>query len=273
MFVSAPGGITGPDRKIRICGLHSGEYRLNVISQTPAAAPDFFGTAMVVISDKDENQIVVAASPRIPVPGEVVWDGAPPEPPVASTLLINLRPIARAPFAAELNPPRSPIPGKFSFEGMFVDDYAAQIQGVPASAYLKDVTYGDRSVQYAPMRPGTTTGEATLRVILARDGGKISAKVADKDGNPIADSSVVILPASAASEATLAAEMISGQVDQNGAWSTNMLAPGKYYLLATQAPVLKSPEIVGKLWLARSKAREVEITPGATVQVTLPPLD
>jgi hypothetical protein len=273
MFVGAPGGTTGPDRKIRICGLHPGEYRLTVNSQTPAAAPDFFGTAMVVISDKDEDQIVVAASPRIPVPGQVDWDGAPPEPPVTSNLTINVQPIARAPFAGELNPPRSPIPGKFSFEGLFVDDYASQIRGVPAGAYLKDVTYGDRSVLYEPLRPGTATGEATLRVILARDGGKISTKVADKDGNPVADVNVVILPESAASEAALAARMVSGQADQNGAWSSAQLAPGKYYVLATQGPVLKSPEIVNKLWLARSKAKEVDLAPGASAQVTLSPLD
>ena len=273
MFVGAPGGVTGPDRKIRICGLHSGEYRLTAYLETSPAAPDFFGTAMVVISDKDEDQIVLAASPRVPVPGQVDWDGAPPEPPVTSNLLIDVRPIARTPFGSELNSPRPPIPGKFSFENMFVDDYAAQIRNVPAGAYLKEVTYGDRSVLYEPLRPGTAAGEATLRVILARDGGKISAKVADKDGNPVADANVVILPESAASEAVLAAQMVSGQVDQNGAWTTNMLAPGKYYVLATQGPVLKSPEIVNKLWLARSKAKEVDLAPGATAQVTLSPLD
>jgi len=271
MFVSAPGGVTGPDRKIRICGLHSGEYRLTVHSEM--RAPDFFGTAMVVIADKDENQIVVVASPRIAVPGQVDWDGAPPEPPVTSNLLIDVRPIARALFSVELDSPRSPIPGKFSFEGLFMDDYAAEIRNVPAGAYLKDVTYGDRSVLYEPLRPGTATGEAALRVILARDGGKISTKVADKDGNPVADANVVILPESAASEAVLAAQMVSGQADQNGAWSSSQLAPGKYYVLATQAPVLKSPEIVNKLWLARSKAKEVDLAPGATSQVTLPPLD
>jgi hypothetical protein len=273
MFVGAPGGVTGPDGKIRICGLHSGEYRLTVISQTPAAAPDFFGTAMVVISDKDENQVVVAPSPRISVPGEVGWAGAPPEPAVTSNLIINVRPIARAPFGGELNPERPPIPGKFSFENTFVDDYAAEIRNVPAGAYLKDITYGDRSVLYEPLRPGSATGEATLRVILARDGGKISAKVADKDGNPVADSNLVILPESAASEVALAARMVSGQADQNGAWSSGQLPPGKYYVVATKGPVLKSPEIVTKFWQARSKAKEVDLAPGATAQVTISPLD
>jgi hypothetical protein len=41
----------------------------------------------------------------------------------------------------------------------------------------------------------------------------------------------------------------------------------------TQGPVLKSPEIVNQLWLARSKAKEVDLAPGATAQVTLPALD
>jgi len=65
-----------------------------------------------------------------------------------------------------------------------MDEYAVQVNGVPAGAYIKDVTYDVHSVLREPLRLGTAVGEVSLRIVLARDGGSISAKVADKDGNP-----------------------------------------------------------------------------------------
>ena len=48
-------------------------------------------------------------------------------------------------------------------------------------------------------------------------------------------------------------------------------APGKYFVLATDAEVDKSPESIGKLWNARNRAKEIEVGPNATVNVTLEP--
>ena len=153
-----------------------------------------------------------------------------------------------------------------------MDEYALQVNGVPAGVYLKDVTYDGHSVLREPLRLGTALGEAGLRIVLARDGGSINAKVADKDGNPAADAYVVVIPASSSSEAMLAAAMLSGQTDQTGAWSSAVLPPGKYFVIASQLPVDKSPECIGKLQRSRNKAEEVEISPRSAVQVTLAPI-
>ena len=49
------------------------------------------------------------------------------------------------------------------------------------------------------------------------------------------------------------------------------LPPGKYYVLATDLPVDKSPECIGKLALSRSKAQEVDLGANGSAQVTLAP--
>jgi hypothetical protein len=271
MYMSSPGGVTGPDGKLRICDLHPGDYTITVHSLAPGPVPPFFGIAAVSIIDEDVDKIFVAARPRMTVPGEVVWEGTPPDPPVPSTLSVYARPITRAPFRGEAGSSRPSIPGQFSLDNLLMDEYAVQVNGVPAGAYIKDITYDVHSVLREPLRLGTAVGEVSLRIVLARDGGSISAKVADKDGNPVADAYVVVIPASSSSEAMLAAAMLSGQTDQTGAWSSAVLPPGKYHVIASQLPVDKSPECIGKLQRSRNKAAEVEIGRGATVQVTLAP--
>ena len=105
---------------------------------------------------------------------------------------------------------------------------------------------------------------------MARDGGYVSAKVADKDGNPVPDSYVLIMPSSVTSESALASNLISGQTDQNGVYSSDMLAPGKYLVLASSAAVDSTPDSIGKLLRSRSHAQEVEIAANGTAQITLP---
>jgi hypothetical protein len=50
-----------------------------------------------------------------------------------------------------------------------------------------------------------------------------------------------------------------------------VLAPGKYYALATPFDVNKSPESIAKLWLARSRAEEISLGPSGSASVTLTP--
>jgi hypothetical protein len=69
--------------------------------------------------------------------------------------------------------------------------------------------------------------------------------------------------------------MVTGRTDQNGTWSSAVLAPGKYEVIAPGLPsgvaVDRSPETLGKLLRARSKAQEVDLAASASAQVTLTP--
>jgi hypothetical protein len=61
------------------------------------------------------------------------------------------------------------------------------------------------------------------------------------------------------------------QADVENGWSEAVkpLPPGKYLALACDLEMDGTAEPVLKLWRARSKATEVEIGAGATVQLTL----
>ena len=269
-YTAAPHGNSNPDGTARICDLHPGEYELSVSEYTsggPAGATQF-GSTIVTIGDRDVAGVRVALRPKIPVKGEVVFDGPAPEPPLTAKLGVDLQAITRTERASA----QPTIPGEFDFgDGLVTDEFGLDISRVPASIYVKDVTYGDRSILYGTLQVGRAMGNAGLKIVLGRDGGTVSARVADKDGNPTADCTVVVMPATAPSEAVFAAMLITGKTDQSGAWSTATLAPGKYFALASNDTIDRSPEMISKLWKGRNRAEEVEIAPNGKASVTLTP--
>jgi hypothetical protein len=265
-FVGAPGGKPGPDGRIRICELPPGDYDLTVIrfSTSGRASQEALGSTLVTIADRDIANARVTAAPQVPVAGEVVWDGAPPEKPIDANLSMDLQSMTRTIYGSA----KSTVPGEFSIDGLAPDEYSIRLRGLPSGLYVKDIEYGGHSVRDKGLPVGSTA-EAKLRLVVARDGGSVAARVADKDGNPVGNCYVALLPASAGSEAALAAELQSGQTDQNGAWTSPTIPPGKYYVFATEAEIDRSPETIGKLWRMRTRLQEADLGASGTARATL----
>jgi len=157
-----------------------------------------------------------------------------------------------------------------------MDEYRFMLPPVPlvgTNVYVKDVTYGDHSVLREPFRPGSAAGDQRLRIIVAHDGGKVKASVEDREGKKLADHYVIVLPKDVRGEAELADTTVSGQTDQNGAWTSATIAPGKYYVLASRTPFDRTPETIALLWGARDKGKEIEIAAGATVEAATSPVN
>jgi len=268
-YVAQPGGKTGPDGKFRLCDLHPGDYELTIYAYgSLGMGATQFNSAVISVGDRDIKGIRLGLRPKIPIAGEVVIDGPPPETPIEAKLRIDTEALTRT----ERGSAQASIPGEFAFEGgLLMDQYGVTFNGVPPGMYVKDVTYGGRSILNKPLPVGTAIGDAGLRVTLARDGGSVAARVADKDGAPVADCTAVVLPSTAASEAEFAALMRNGLTDAAGKWSSATIAPGKYIALATRDAVNRSPEVISKLWKARTRGTEFEITAGGKPTVTLEP--
>lgn len=265
-YMGMPGGKVPADGKVRLCELYPADYELEVTHWGgPMEGPDFLGILPVTISDRDIAGARVTALPKIPLPGEVELYGGAPATPLETELTIDLRSLTRTIYPTA----KSYIPGQFSFDGLVPDEYSLEVRGLPAGYYLKDVTYGGQSVLRRSLRIGSAPADAALRLVVARDGGHIAAKVANGGGNPVGNANVLLIPASAGSEAELAAFLQSGVTDQNGTWTSGALAPGKYFALASPDAMDKSPESIGKLWRAHTQAEEIELQPNQTAQVSL----
>lgn len=272
MFAAGRWGVAGPDGKYRICGLVPGSYRAGAFD---TYAPEKANRALVSfdITDRDIRNLDLTISPGLTVKGEVVWDGEEPAQPVETRIGVSLTPMLRSPIANERPYARVGLPGTFAISGLLPTDYNVHVNIVnDPSLYIKDISYAGKSVQYEPLRVGSTAGDMGLRVTIGRDGGKLSARVADKEGNPLADMRVIVLPASISSEAMLEAAIVSGQTNQAGQYQTRALRPGKYLVLATDDRIDSTPECIDSLWRSRTRFQEVELAPNGTAQVTLSPV-
>jgi protocatechuate 3,4-dioxygenase beta subunit len=109
-------------------------------------------------------------------------------------------------------------------------------------------------------------------VVLARDGATVSARVTDKDGAPVRDIPVLLLPVDAATPAVVQAAMVTGATDQQGQYTSQTIAPGKYYVVATDSRIDATPECIDRLWRSRNKFTETSIAPNAATQLTLTPV-
>lgn len=261
-----PAATTGADGRFRVCELSSGTYRISTSDDTSGA----YGATSVSIVDRDVSKVVVDASLRIRIAGEVVWADAASSTSNSGRVMIQLNPMDRAPLKGEDLLARVQVPGKFQYDAVLVGEYWLQMGGISKSTYLKDARYGSQSVLGLPLRAGSEIGDATLRVTLATDGGTVTVKATDNKGNPLPDTSICVLPSTYASDAQLATAAVIGRTDQNGIWKSEMLAPGKYYALATDQSLAELfPERVTALRNALTHATELDLSKGSSQMITV----
>jgi hypothetical protein len=185
-------------------------------------------------------------------------------------VVVALQELGRIGLPGEQSSAVVSIPSEFVLANVFLGDYIARPAVNSTSIYVRDVFYGANSVLRDPLQ--ISGGPGDLRVVLARDGGAIAAKVANKDGNPVPDIKVVIMPAVVRSEADLPNAWALGETDQDGTYSYGPLRPGKYLVFATAARVDRSVESVNRVWNARSHLETIELGPNGHVQVNLTPV-
>jgi hypothetical protein len=267
-IVVQPRIVPGDGGKIRICDLHQGGYWLKTYSA--GDNPNDHAIEYVSIGDKDVSGIEVNTPRQFPVEGKVVWDGKAPDDPVSAQIEVGITSTIGE-FGNVSVHPSGTIPLDFALP-VSNHGYILAVAKIPAGAFVKDVTYGGRSILNQVFEPGASAAFDGLRIVLAGDGGRVSLRAADKDGNAVADATVVIMPTNATSEAAMASAMVTGQTDGFGAWTSGPIAPGKYYVIATPMPVNRSFDTIAKLWRARGAAEVVELGAGATVQVSRVPV-
>jgi hypothetical protein len=266
MFMSTPTATTGPDGEFRICDLAPGSYRMTVSERNGGTS---FAIATVAISDKDLAELRLPTSPGLSLDADVVLEGPVPQTPITVKPTVSLQPLLRTQFPGEKSGGRPDIPGTVALSGLLMDDFSVRATVNAPGLYVRDVTYAGRSVMYEPLRLGSAIAGTGLQVFICQDGATFSAHVADKDGNPVADATVLAMPADTSSEGVLAARLAAGQTDQLGQYKSGTLAPGKYYVVATNDSYDMTPESIGKLWQSHARYQEVELTANGSAALSL----
>jgi len=258
IFLSAASVSAGPGGRFRICNLHAGTYSLisgsGPISSTP-----------VTIADRDLKDLKITQPVLETLPGEVVLDGRIPDTALDATVTVFLA----TSLGARRSDDRHKIPSLFSIEGVPAGDFPVLANLSKAGLYIKEMTYGGQDVQYQPLHFGKAIGDATLRVVIGQDGGRLAITAVREDGTPSADARILLVSADVASEAALAARMIKAHSDQNGQFQSGLLAPGKYRAAACEESVDDSPESIARVWAALSRFQDLTVAPNGSAKLTL----
>jgi hypothetical protein len=196
--------------QIRICGSHTGQYRLST-SPVPFGRRVavghvnhmLLGSAEIVITNRDVHNIIVSVEPSVVVKGDVVFENDGVD--LASKfedapVSILLSPLGRASSPVEgATLARSPAPGSFSFPDIPIDNYVVAGYAL-GPFYVKDIQYGNVSILRPPVLRVGSGGTNGLKIIVSRVGSVIKGKVSDREGNPTPFATIFIVPADVTSD-------------------------------------------------------------------------
>src|ERR1039457_3208990 len=266
--------------KFRACGFHPGEYRLAAAHREGSRSERWSAFAQVVITDRDAQDVQLLPNSAVTISGETVWESAPRGKAKEARIDIGLTKSWVVGHADQPEPPTNmmvgfflgghvQVPGPFTLESMPVDDYTFEVREVPDGCYVKEATLAGVSVLHQPLRLTQAAGEGRLHIALACDGGSLAARVTDRDGNPVSHVNLYVMPEEAGSAAALYEVLRHAEVENGWSGVVKPLPPGKYLALACDLELDGTAEPILKLWRQRSKAKEVEIGPGETAQITL----
>lgn len=260
---------TGDGGRIRVCDLPPGHYWIKTYSIADTA--HVHGMEFVTIGDHDVTGIVTGPRPQVQIEGTVMWDVPPQsdDPPKVELAVAITSTVGE--FGSTTVPVAGALPRSFEISVSDHDAYVIAVSKIPDGAYLKDIVYAGRSVLRELLEPGATPDPQGLRIVLARDGARVSVKASGKDGQPLTGANIAVFPASATTEAAAASAMLFGQADAAGVWTSGLIAPGKYYVIATTSALNRTPDAFSKIWLRRSESLVVELGPNATTQVNRVP--
>ncbi len=259
------------DGKFSACGFPPGEYRITASNSAEIASQRLSAFAQIEVIDRDLDNLRLTAQSAVTVTGETLWDPPPRDEPVTriSAAFVKSQPQSGGIGGVFSFGGHIAVPGPFTLGRIPVDDYAFRLSGLPPGCYAKEATYGGAGVLHGMVQFTRAAPDSRLHIALACDGGSMTARVTDGDGNPVSNLWLYIMAKDAASPAAL--QQILRQEEVVNGWSGTVadLPPGTYLVLACGLEMDGTAAPVIKLWQARSRAKEISVGSGEAVRITL----
>ena len=260
--------IPAADGKFSGCGFPPGDYRVGASG---------FASAEAAIVDADLDDLRLVPASAIALSGDAVFDPPPRGDTPEARIGADLRKV-RDKHVEETQSGsirtsfsyggRIRVPGSFSLQRLPADDYAVDLRDLPEGCYVKEATLAGADILHAPLRLSEAL-DSRLRIALACDAGSLQARVTDREGNPVSDVNVFVIPGDAGSAAALSMVVRQAAVENGWSGTVKPLPPGKYLVLAAHLDFDGSAEPFLKLWRWRSHAKEVEIGTNQSTRVMI----
>jgi len=236
-----------PDNQFELRGVPPGDYVL--FAQSGGGPAELFASQPVAVTSGHLIGFTLALSPGIDIPGQV--SVAEPEVPVNLKniqVALESQPLFLAAIRAA---PRTDAEGRFTFKNFPPARYTVNVENLPDGCFVQKVKIGGQEVG----RDGVEISSAApFEVVLSSTAAAIAGLVTDKDGQPLALATVVLLPSDSG-------RAISATADRSGNFTVGRLRPGTYKLLAwedVEPGAWDDPEIRKRY---DSQAAEIQLGP------------
>lgn len=252
-----------PATPVRACGLTPGEYRLTAFTKGEDGQLAVAVEKVAIVGRKPVTlpPLQVAAFARLT--GSVLFSA--PEADSAARryrdakMTVTLHPKDRLPWTGEsLTGPVS-ADGRFEIPAVLLDDYWVTVSGLPERHYVKSIRSGVRDAYAIPLR----VGSGDVVIDIGGDGPILTGAVQERSGDPVADATVVLVPASGgASQPPNRTQ--TARTDGLGQFTLAGMPPGDYRIAAFRGltPFLEHSESI--LEAAATAGRAIALEPNTT---------
>ena len=221
-FASSPGATVRAGRnEFEIHGVPAGQYTLRAVYNYGSSSW-MVGYLPVSVGSESVSGLTVTLQGGFDLPGTVASVEAPG---CAKTVSVGLS--SAAPHQLNMNNgfAEAAPDGRLVIKGVLPGRYHVEADP-PPGCFVQKVTYGGQEV---PRDGIGIAGPAPLEVILSSTAATITGLVTDKDGKPVANASVALIPSDAN------APTKSTSTNDAGSFTVDRLRPGAYQLLAWDA--------------------------------------
>ncbi len=212
------------DGSFAICGLVPGEYTIRTSARINGRS--VAGELKVRIEDEDLKDLGIVPEPSASIRARIeVEDNAP-----LDLAHIDILTIADSfPHGAVPQPRRQPD-GSFILDEVYTGEYRFFVAPIPSGSYLKSVRFGGQDVLDAPLLVHGGESLDGLVFTVSPKAGTVTGIVHDETGSPIPNANVILQPDPRHTERDIHGCLRT--TDQNGGFTCDSLAPGRYRVAA-----------------------------------------
>lgn len=180
--------------------------------------------------------------------------------PAKEKLSVTLDPL---PFASFGEPPptaEADQNGAFRIADIAPGRYRLKVTPMPENGYLKSVRLEGVEVPDGELDLSRGAPGSSLKIVVSRNGGQVSGKLLDKDGEPLGAETVMVLLVADPKQIDLERSLKRAE---DGTYRFQAIRPGKYRLLALGPGLFASgPDFLESIETLAAAADEIEIKEG-----------
>jgi hypothetical protein len=257
---SGTGSSAGPDGKFSFPGLEPKFYR--VVAQYSSGKVHLQSQAVDLhLTSSDAAGIQLTLAPGEDLAGSLDISGDAPAGAPVPKLSIHLEPADDYRFGRSDSTAAPGKDGAFRIPDLFPARYLVRVEQMPETAYIKSIALDGAAVENGVVDLSHGVKGSRLKIAVGLNGGQLSGKVLDHDGEPLVSPMATLL----VWKDTKQSEPDNPRISQ-GRYDLKGLRPGKYRILAVDAAewldaagITDSKEFVKTLQAA---AEEIEIKEG-----------